>query len=255
MRDRNLDIYRGGIMIYITCVCHLMWWEGVKVGIFERGWVSGIFFAMVTVFYLVGASYSLSSKKTYWEYVKGKVKRIAIPYWKYTLCCLPVVLYIYWKHGYRISLEDVVSYVLFNPPLENRIFDHIWFISPYILISLCLPFCVWFIHRYKPPFILRGVALVLSQLFKSHYPDLLQTVIIYCFFTIWGLYYTKKLGWQNVVCVAVAISYVIYAFGIEKRPFDLQANKFPPNLLFLAYGLTILGIGGNLYEKRSCFLI
>ena len=224
MRDRNLDIYRGGIMIYITCV----------------------FFAMVTVFYLVGASYSLSSKKTYWEYVKGKVKRIAIPYWKYTLCCLPVVLYIYWKHGYRISLEDVVSYVLFNPPLENRIFDHIWFISPYILISLCLPFCVWFIHRYKPPFILWGVALVLSQLFKSHYPDLLQTVI---------MYYTKKLGWQNVVCVAVAISYVIYAFGIEKRPFDLQANKFPPNLLFLAYGLTILGIGGNLYEKRSCFLI
>ena len=63
MRDRNLDIYRGGIMIYITCFCHLMWWEGVNVGIFERGWVSGIFLAMVTVFYLVGASYSLSSKK------------------------------------------------------------------------------------------------------------------------------------------------------------------------------------------------
>lgn len=35
MRDRNLDIYRGAIMIYITCFCHLIWWEGVKVGIFE----------------------------------------------------------------------------------------------------------------------------------------------------------------------------------------------------------------------------
>lgn len=69
-----------------------------------------------------------------------------------------------------------------------------------------------------------------------------------------GLYYTKKLGWQNVVCVAVAISYVIYAFGIEKRPFDLQANKFPPNLLFLAYGLTILGIGGTYMKKGLVFL-
>ncbi len=58
MRDRNLDIYRGGIMIYITCFCHLIWWEGVKVGIFERSWITGIFFAMATVFYIVGASFS-----------------------------------------------------------------------------------------------------------------------------------------------------------------------------------------------------
>ena len=254
MRDRNLDIYRGGIMIYITCFCHLMWWEGVNVSIFERGWVSGIFFAMVTVFYLVGASYSLSSKKTYWEYVKGRVKRVVIPYWKYALCCLPAVLYIYWKHGLIISLDGVVSYVFFNPPVENRIFDHIWFISPYILISLCLPFCASFIRRYKPPFVFWGIVLILSQLFKSYYPDLLQTVVIYLFFTIWGLYYTKRLGWQNVVCVVVAVGYVVYAFGIEKRPFDLQANKFPPNLLFLAYGLTILGIGGS-YMKKGLVLL
>ena len=41
MRDRNLDIYRGAIMIYITCFCHLIWWEGVKVGIFEGSWITG----------------------------------------------------------------------------------------------------------------------------------------------------------------------------------------------------------------------
>ena len=63
MRDRNLDIYRGAIMIYITCFCHLIWWEGVKVGIFEGSWITGIFFAMATVFYIVGASFSLSLDK------------------------------------------------------------------------------------------------------------------------------------------------------------------------------------------------
>ena len=57
MRDRNLDIYRGTIMIYITCFCQLIWWEGVKVGIFEGSWITGIFFAMATVFYIVGASF------------------------------------------------------------------------------------------------------------------------------------------------------------------------------------------------------
>lgn len=120
-------------------------------------------------------------EKTYWEYVKGRVKRVVIPYWKYALCCLPAVLYIYWKHGLIISLDGVVSYVFFNPPVENRIFDHIWFISPYILISLCLPFCASFIRRYKPPFVFWGIVLILSQLFKSYYPDLLQTVVIYLF--------------------------------------------------------------------------
>lgn len=254
MRDRNLDIYRGGIMIYITCFCHLIWWEGVKVGIFEKGWVSGIFFAMPTVFYIVGASFSLSSQKTYWEYLKGRIKRVAIPYWKYALFCLPAVLIFYWKHGNMISLSDLISYVLFNPPMENRIFDHIWFISPYFFISLCLPFLIKGIRRYNIPFIFFSAVLVLSQLFRSQYPELLQTVVIYLFFTIWGLYYKKNLGWQNVICVMAAIGYLIYAFLIEKTPFDMQANKFPPNLLFASYGMTILGIGGAYLKKGLVFL-
>lgn len=74
MRDRNLDIYRGAIMIYITCFCHLIWWEGVKVGIFEGSWITGIFFAMATVFYIVGASFSLSLEKPFRTYLKGRIK-------------------------------------------------------------------------------------------------------------------------------------------------------------------------------------
>lgn len=91
MRDRNLDIYRGAIMIYITCFCHLIWWEGVKVGIFEGSWITGIFFAMATVFYIVGASFSLSLEKPFRTYLKGRIKRVAIPYWKYALVCFPAV--------------------------------------------------------------------------------------------------------------------------------------------------------------------
>ena len=99
MRDRNLDIYRGAIMIYITCFCHLIWWEGVKVGIFEGSWITGIFFAMATVFYIVGASFSLSLEKPFRTYLKGRIKRVAIPYWKYALVCFPAVVYHYWKSG------------------------------------------------------------------------------------------------------------------------------------------------------------
>ena len=65
-------------MIYITCFCHLIWWEGVKVGIFEGSWITGIFFAMATVFYIVGASFSLSLEKPFRTYLKGPDKRVAI---------------------------------------------------------------------------------------------------------------------------------------------------------------------------------
>lgn len=37
---------------------------------------------------------------------------------------------------------------------------------------------------------------------------------------------------------------------VERVPFDLQANKFPPNLLFASYGMAVLGIGG-IYMKRD----
>lgn len=114
MRDRNLDIYRGAIMIYITCFCHLIWWEGVKVGIFEGSWITGIFFAMATVFYIVGASFSLSLEKPFRTYLKGRIKRVAIPYWKYALVCFPAVVYHYLKSGAIIPLNDFISYVFWG---------------------------------------------------------------------------------------------------------------------------------------------
>ena len=115
-------------MIYITCFCHLIWWEGVKVGIFEGSWITGIFFAMATVFYIVGASFSLSLEKPFRTYLKGRIKRVAIPYWKYALVCFPAVVYHYWKSGEIIPLNDFISYVFFTPTVEYRLFDHIWFI-------------------------------------------------------------------------------------------------------------------------------
>ena len=66
-------------MIYITCFCHLIWWEGVKVGIFEGSWITGIFFAMATVFYIVGASFSLSLEKTVSDLFEGPDKKSRDP--------------------------------------------------------------------------------------------------------------------------------------------------------------------------------
>ena len=249
MRDRNLDIYRGGIRIYITCFTHLVWWEGAKVGIFDRGWVSAALFSMAIIFYIAGASFSLTSEKPYWEYIRTRVKKIVIPYWKYAFFCFPAILFSYWKHGEVISVKDLVSYVLFTPTLEHRIFDHLWFLAPYLLISLCLPVLFKGVRQYKIPFILYAVCLVLLLLFNQYYSELIQTALVYMLFTIWGLYYKRSSGWQNTICIVVATGYLVYKFGIEKVPFDIQANKFPPNLLFVSYCMVILEFGGFYMKK------
>ena len=145
---------------------------GGKVGIFEGSWITGIFFAMATVFYIVGASFSLSLEKPFRTYLKGRIKRVAIPYWKYALVCFPAVVYHYWKSGEIIPLNDFISYVFFTPTVEYRLFDHIWFIPPYLIISLCLPFLCRMIRRCNIPFILFSVVLVLSlpcmEYYESH---------------------------------------------------------------------------------------
>ncbi|WP_303140503.1 acyltransferase family protein [uncultured Parabacteroides sp.] len=249
MRDRNLDIYRGGIRIYITCFSHLVWWEGAKVGIFDRGWVSAALFSMAIIFYIAGASFSLTSEKPYWVYIRTRVKKIVIPYWKYALFCFPAVCFFYRNHGGIMPLKDFLSYVLFTPPVEHRIFDHLWFLSPYLLISLFLPMLFNGIRRYKIPFIFYAVCVVLLLSFNQYYSELIQTAIVYMLFTVWGLYYKQNLGWQNIVCVIAAAGYLVYMFGVEKIPFDIQANKFPPNLLFVSYCMVILGLGGSYMKK------
>ena len=176
--------------------------------------------------------------KTVSDFLKGRIKRVAIPYWKYALVCFPAVVYHYWKSGEIIPLNDFISYVFFTPTVEYRLFDHIWFIPPYLIISLCLPFFAgWF----------AGVIYLLSFSVSFWYccycSSLLSRVASNCnslsVFYDMGIVYKKKLGWQIVVCVIAAVGYLIYAFGVERVPFDLQANKFPPNLLFASYGMAV----------------
>lgn len=63
------------------------------------------------------------------------------------------------------------------------------------------------------------------------------------------MYYKSKLGWQNVVCVIVAVGYLVYALFVREMPFDMQTHKFPPDLLFVSYCMVVLGVGGIYIEK------
>lgn len=164
----------------ITCFIHLMYWEGASVGIFTSKWVSVVLIEMPVIFYIAGASYALSSKKRYPQYVWSRIKRV--PFWP--------------------------------------------FYMPATLFLLCGHTC----------------------------PELVKMVIAYMLFTVWGMYYGKKIKWQNIACVTLSGLYLIYALFVEKLPFNMQVNKFPPNLLFVAYCFLVMGAGGWCMRKAAVVL-
>ena len=249
MRDKNLDIYRGAIMIYITCFIHLMYWEGLSVGIYTSTCISGILIEMPVVFYIAGASFSLSSTKRYAEYVWSRIKRVAVPYWEYALFCFPIVLAFFFKKGYLIPWDDFLLYLFFTPPPVPRIFSHIWFILPYLLICFCFPFLFKCIKKYHFPFILFYGLFVLLMFCATDAPELIKMVIVYMLFAVWGMYYKQDIKRQNLVCMLASALYMGYALFLGGYSFNMQLNKFPPNLLFVSYCMLVLGIGGHLMQK------
>ena len=249
MRDTSLDVCRGAIMIYITCFVHLMYWEGVSAGIFQSSWLSAILIEMPMIFYLAGASYSLSSKKSYLEYVLSRIKRVAIPYWEYALFCFPVVIVFFLMKGHLFSYSDFLKYLLFTPPHVPRIFSHIWFVLPYLLVSLFFPLLFSGIQRFRIPFVLLYIGFGLLMVLDTGLPDIVRTIVAYLMFAVWGMYYGKDIRWQNVACLIFSVLYLGYAGFVEGRSFDMQLNKFPPNLLFVSYCMLVLVAGGGFMRK------
>ena len=60
-RDANLDKYRAIVMAYIVCIIHLIYWAGFC----SEPDRSFLLFEMPVIFFISGASYRLSTPKSY----------------------------------------------------------------------------------------------------------------------------------------------------------------------------------------------
>ncbi len=94
-RDTQLDLYRAGVMIYIVCVIHVLYW--LQIG--GEPLKSLALFEMPVIFFISGAALSLSKpKRSLWRTVWNRLRRVLFPYYVYacmmvlplvalTLCC------------------------------------------------------------------------------------------------------------------------------------------------------------------------
>lgn len=235
-RDVNLDIYRGCIMIYITCFIHNIY------GVTNAYSVVTSYFLieMPLIFFVSGAAHSLARPRPYLPYLWGRVKRIVFPY--YILVCFVTLYHLIVDCGVGGEAPADFLYGFLHNGYYNIFtgrlyeFNALWFVPVYLVVAALLPVMDVVKKHLRPAYayLLLGCAIVAIAIFPN-------AVLCYTIFTFAGLYYRKQSPVNRWVVVVVSLLVIAYCIGSHSYAMDMQVNKFPPNLYFLAYtGLVLV---------------
>lgn len=253
MRDKSLDIYRGLIMIYIIGVVHTIYW-GVTI---SNTMKSLCLFEMPIIFFISGASHSLSGKKNIYVYYLKKVERILVPFFVFCLVILSAVFSLncmlksYGASGaltlssYDIFINWINPFGTF-PSNMNYLNWHLWFIPIYIIIAAIIPL-IYYIYiklphylKFIPLIIFMAITFLTDKWVQVGYYQ--KTVVFYLFWTYLGFSYghfkAKPLRkWYLVAMTSFAFGSLFLLVKYGKYVFDMQVNKFPPNLAFMVFSI------------------
>ena len=242
MRDIQLDIYRGLTIAYIVCIIHVVYWLDMA----SEPLRSLILFEMPIIFFISGAALKVSrSRKTFSQRIYGRFKRIVVPYLIYCAVCLLYVLLINPVQdtlGAKSLLRTLVDVLLGNGISGCPYCTHLWFICPYLLISCSFDLQCALLNKVHCGVYLTGcfAVFLLSQCFDI---EIFKTLSGYNLFFMSGYCLYKELSMKSVVCIGLLSCCALICrvvFGGDFTP--MQEHKFPPDILFILYGIFTISI-------------
>lgn len=244
-RDVRLDMYRALMMIYVLCVIHVMFWLGKGAVVIK----SLALFEMPVLFYISGAAMYVSGKsRGLGATFRNRAARVLLPYLFYILACL--LFYMACRivvpdllDGSSVSVPRII--LAFNHSVPIPYMFHLWFILPYFIVSCSFPIQrAWADKFGKWPFMAILLILYLLSLF---FPDdyswsiPLKEIMFYNLFFIAGYLFYKRLSLLNVIamtaCSGIAFLFLAIQDCAESGALLMHLHKFPPDLLFLAFGI------------------
>lgn len=269
-RDDQLDIYRALSMMYVLCVTHVIYW--LYIG--TEPTKSLILVEMPVIFFISGASLSLTKKKTLLQTVINRAKRVLIPYYIYALVLvvsivlLSILCLFYhqqlisligyekaFNHVYDITIykwRDIWNILGFVEIRQAHFIYHLWFILPYLILTCTFGLQInlmYIINRW-----IYVLLCIITFLFFQTIGlnNLLTTLLGYNIFMVVGyLFYKNIKFWQVViVClflIAILVFYILTGGGIC----PMQSHKFPPDWLFVTYNMAILCFLSMLFWKLT----
>lgn len=287
MRDKELDIFRA-IAIIEVIIQHCCYWTGIystgEVSIVKSLIVLG--FAMPLFFVITGASNFLSSKNNIMDFYKSRLQRIIVPYWIYAVVCI-VISYYYLRNN--IDIFQMIGYwiipinkqIVFNPLLGGAL----WFIPIYLFTMILFPLLKKYYKFYcKKSTILLTLAIFLMTIMILSYININNTesnyiyfyyikmVVFYMLFIYIGIVYIDRLKTLYIKkrwLIIVIIGFLLidkFLINLGMGSWNMQINKFPPNIVFLMQGLmwmtilfvlrkNIVNITERICKNRICNFI
>ncbi len=243
MRNINIDVTRGALMLYIVVVIHGIYWLNLMPDPFK----SLLLFEMPAIFMLSGYSYALFEKNTNFSlspkhYVKfffSRISRILIPY-------IPVAIAsgIIYVLVNDIALNEFVSvlYSWVNPFTHGGKYSygmltwHLWFIQPFLIITLSLPFIT---IKSKFSFLYIFVVFYIIYLLSGSIEGMTTPI----FYLIWGwLGYQLGNGFKlsrrsTFKILFISLSLLLISKIFFDVSLNMQSNKFPPNETFFIFSI------------------
>lgn len=252
-RDSNIDMLRGLMMLYVIFVIHgLCWFNFIPI---NSIFFSLLLFEMPIIFFVSGAALKLSAVKPFTLYLRSRVLRVVIPYVVWAIITMIVLLFV------GDVKSDVKNLILCKSLTSIPYVWHIWFIFPYLAISLIGFFLLRAFRKYGIAFIIVYTCCIIAivaildafKLLKT--PDIIRSVLVYSVFFVYGFTYSEA-------CNRIHIFYFIFfsilylsLISTHLYPYSTQINKFPPNLAFLSFGgvaITVLSVLLARIRLRVC---
>ena len=214
--------------------------------------MSIMLFAMPSVFFISGASLSVSkSNRGTWETVKNRFKRVVAPYYIYALVLILTgiisSLVLNWvglsRHAFfditQYDGEDYLNVLLAKYIPQFSFIWHLWFIPPYLILSCTFPLQVKLMRKINH-IVYFAVCLVLFLIVQA-LPDLtlLKQVLCFNIFMVAGYLFYKQMNTRTraltgLISLAIILAYM-FLLGGNFCP--MQDHKFPPDWVYVVYSL------------------
>ena len=252
-RDTTIDRLRGFAMFWVIVV-HVLYWGNFFTNKYINLMKSFCLFEMPLFFFITGASNSFCKINGYFRFVGRRFQRILIPYWIFAVVCALLSIGKFSIKGDIDFFTGVEIFLSWMIPIDRQITTvsyltwALWFIPVYLCVVTILPVLKKMkdsARKIEFAFLLLGI-FVLTCFLRMGW---VQNVAFYSFWTYVGLFYCdikmvieqKNTRRYFLYSAAAGIAAICILFSAGQS-LNMQSNKFPPNVMFLAFSITMMSL-------------
>lgn len=213
-----------------------------------------LLFEMPLLFFVIGAV-NYNSKHSYFWFLLNNFLRIIIPFLLFSLVNIFIVCCF---NDWNFHWEMFYWFIPFkpiNPPTVIGLNTHnmnLWFIPIYLMLTVILPILIKYHKKFCNkisfqilPLLILFLLCSIGSCFEFNYwiRYYLLCFLAYCFFTYIGLFYCEYFKNISVSSCKTLLTILCFCFIVffilttTTGQWDMQTNKFPPNIIFLLFGI------------------